>query len=218
MVKLEWFPRYQLDDLPDRFDQIVQSWDTANKVSELSNYSVCTTWGINGTRIYLLHTLRQRLDYPELKRAVREQWRAYGATVVLIEDRASGTQLIQELKVEGLHAVTGYTHEGDKIMRLHAQTATIENGFVYLPQEAPWLAAFLQELTTFPNGKYNDQVDSTSQALAWHKQAPPEHTIFAYYREQIAISLHRQGFSVEAIGAHIPKATLEQIRTWIKQK
>ena len=217
MVKLEWFPRYQLDDLPDRFDQIVQSWDTANKVSELSNYSVCTTWGINGTRIYLLHTLRQRLDYPELKRAVREQWQAYGATVVLIEDRASGTQLIQELKVEGLHAVTGYTPEGDKIMRLHAQTATIENGFVYLPQEAPWLAAFLQELTTFPNGKYNDQVDSTSQALAWHKQAPPEHTIFAYYREQIAISLHRQGFSVEAIGAHIPKATLEQIRTWINK-
>jgi predicted phage terminase large subunit-like protein len=217
MVKVDWFPRFWPDELPDCFDQIVQSWDTANKVSELSNYSVCTTWGIKDSRIYLLHVLRQRMDYPELKRAVREQWQECGATVVLIEDRASGTQLIQELKVEGVHAVTGYTPEGDKIMRMHAQTATIENGSVYLPQGATWLASFLQELTTFPKGKYDDQVDSTSQALAWIKQAPPEHTIFAYHREQIAISLHRQGFPIEVIAAHIPKASLEQIRTWIEK-
>jgi len=80
--------------------------------------------------------LRKRLDYPSLKRAVREQWETFGATVVLIEDKASGTQLIQELIEDGIYAVTRYKPEGDKLMRLHAQTGTIENGFVYLPHEA----------------------------------------------------------------------------------
>ena len=64
----------------------------------------------------------------------------FQANVVLIEDKASGTQLIQELIVEGCGAVTKYTPECEKIMRLHAQTGLIENGFVYLPETAPWLA------------------------------------------------------------------------------
>jgi hypothetical protein len=52
-------------------------------------------------------------------------------------------------------------------MRLHAQSAVIENGFVFVPEEAPWLADYLAELTTFPAGRHDDQVDSTAQALAW---------------------------------------------------
>jgi phage terminase large subunit-like protein len=96
------------------------------------------------------------MAYPELKRAVRAQAEAHKATVVLIEDRASGTQLIQELIAEGVHAITRYAPEGDKQMRLYAQTATVENGFVYLPREAPWLAEYLHELSTFPNSKYDD--------------------------------------------------------------
>ena len=75
----------------------MQSWDTANKASELSDFSVCTSWGIKGKDLYLLHVLRRRMEYPELKRAVREQCQAFEANVVLIEDKASGTQLIQEL-------------------------------------------------------------------------------------------------------------------------
>jgi predicted phage terminase large subunit-like protein len=76
------------------------------------------------------------MAYPDLKRAVRELWQAYSPGVVLIEDKASGTQLIQDLIEEGVHAVTRFNPEYDKVMRLHAQTATIENGFVYLPNEA----------------------------------------------------------------------------------
>jgi predicted phage terminase large subunit-like protein len=98
------------------------------------------------------------MEYPELKRAVREQCQAFDASVVLIEDKASGTQLIQELTAEGLHAVTRYRPQSDKIMRMHAQTAMIENGFVHLPKEAPWLAEYLHELTVFPKGKHDDQV------------------------------------------------------------
>jgi len=67
-------------------------------------------------------------------------------------------------------------------MRLRAQTATIENGFVYLPREAHWLAEYLFELMTFPNSKYKDQADSTSQALGWMKHRPAGYGIFEYYR------------------------------------
>ena len=95
LVKAEWFKRYGEKDRPERFDRIVQSWDTANKATELSDFSVCTTWGVRGKNLYLLGLLRQRLEYPALKRAVREQRDRSAASVVLIEDKASGTQLIQ---------------------------------------------------------------------------------------------------------------------------
>ena len=97
------------------------------------------------------------MEYPELKRAVREQYERLKPSVVLIEDKASGTQLIQELIADGLYAVTRYQPQSDKVMRsqrsqrqrlsrqaklrfaesMHAQTAMIENGPVYLPKEAP---------------------------------------------------------------------------------
>jgi predicted phage terminase large subunit-like protein len=174
MIKAAWFRNYAANERPDKFDQIVQSWDTANKASELSDFSVCTSWGIKGKDLYLLHVLRRRMEYPELKRAVCEQCAAFAADVVLIEDKASGTQLIQELIEQGLHAVTRYQPQADKIMRMHAQTAMIENGFVHLPKEAAWLAEYLHELTVFPKGKHDDQVDSTAQMLDWFKRAGQE--------------------------------------------
>ena len=75
----------------------MQSWDTANKASELSDFSVCTSWGALGKNLYLIDVLRRRMEYPEPKRAVREQYERFNPAVVLIEDKASGTQLIQEL-------------------------------------------------------------------------------------------------------------------------
>ncbi len=170
MVKAAWFRSYAPNERPDSFERIVQSWDTANKATELSDFSVCTSWGIKGKDLYLLHVLRKRMEYPELKRAVREQREAFDASVVLIEDKASGTQLIQKLVEQGLHAVTRYQPQSDKIMRMHAQTAMIENGFVHVPKDAAWLAEYLHELTIFPNGKHDDQVDSTAQMLDWFKR------------------------------------------------
>jgi predicted phage terminase large subunit-like protein len=167
MVKLAWFKTYKVGEEPAKFDLVFQSWDTAGKATELSNFSVCTTWGMKDNNLYLLHVLRRRMEYPELKRAVREQASRFHATTILIEDKSSGTQLIQELRREGLHAVTGYLPEMNKKMRMHSATGTIEGGFVYLPDEAPWLAEFKHELETFPNGKFDDQCDSMSQALDW---------------------------------------------------
>jgi phage terminase large subunit-like protein len=69
-------------------------------------------------------------------------------------------------------------------MRLHAQTALIENGFVHLPERAPWLAQYLAELTAFPNGKHDDQVDSTAQMLDWFKGAGRKPGFLGYYRRR----------------------------------
>ncbi|HXR18019.1 MAG TPA: phage terminase large subunit [Terriglobales bacterium] len=170
MVKAEWFKIYTEASLPATFEMTFQSWDTANKPAELSDYSVCTTWGVKEKHAYLLHVVRKRLGYPELKRVVREHAEAFSPQTILIEDKASGTQLIQELVSEGVHAIQKYEPTMDKVMRMHSVTSTIENGFLHFPDKASWLPEYRHELTSFPKGEYDDQADSTSQALDWFKQ------------------------------------------------
>jgi predicted phage terminase large subunit-like protein len=194
LVKSGWFRHYAASELPCQFDRIVQSRDTANKATELSDFSVCTTWVIAGRNLYLLDFVRRRMEYPELKRELHAQYERYRPSVVLIVDKTSGTQLIQELVAEGLHAVTRYQPQADKVMRMHAQTAMIENGFVHVPDTTPWLAQYLHELTSFPNGRHDDQVDSTAQMLDWFKRGagPPSSGagIWELYRQR-AEELHR---------------------------
>jgi predicted phage terminase large subunit-like protein len=212
IVKVDWFNRFDTNGVP-KFDRIVQSWDTANKATELSNYSVCTTWGIIDKKTYLLHVLRKRMEYPELKRAVREQLQTFQASVILIENKASGTQLLQELIHDGFYGATAYEPEGDKIMRMHAQTAMIENGFVHLPDKAPWLAEYLHEMSIFPNGKHDDQTDSTSQFLDWFKRASQEARAITYARMQLAAGLHEQGETDDQIARRI-NSTPDEIKAW----
>jgi len=186
LVKAEWFQTYTAVDLPLEFEMVYQSWDTANKATELSDYSVCTTWGVKDKHVYLLHVFRKRLGYPDLKRAVRDQAEAFGTETILIEDKASGTRLIQELVSDGMHSIKKYEPTMDKIMRMHTVTNAIENGFVHLPDKAAWLGEYLHELTSFPKGKYDDQADSTSQGLDWFKQEcmTPKYGLFEYYRQE----------------------------------
>jgi predicted phage terminase large subunit-like protein len=128
---------------------------------------VCTTWGRKGKHFYLLNVYRKKLEFPSLVRAVLELQQEFGARVVLVEDAASGVQLAQQLNDQGLYCIKAVKPQGNKVMRMHAQSTVIENGFVYVPRDSHWLDAYLHELTTFPASKYSDQVDSTSQALAW---------------------------------------------------
>lgn len=171
MVKTSWLKYYDPTEPPERFSRIVQSWDTANKAAELNDFSVCTTWGVSGRDFYLLDLFRARLNYPDLKRKVEELARRHNATTVVIEDKASGTQLIQELK-HRIYGVQAYEPPAntDKIMRLHAQTAVFENGYVYLPRGRPWLSDYVNEITSFPGSRFDDQVDSTTQALHYMRQ------------------------------------------------
>jgi len=182
MVKLDWLVRYADGDLP-KFDQIVLSVDTAIKPTELADYSAFTIWGIKDAHAYLLHVFRDKMGYPKIRATTLELADRFRATVVLVEDKASGTQLIQELQEAGIHGVKAYTPKGDKVMRLHAQCATIEQGMVHVPQSAPWLAEYLHELTTFPGSKNDDQVDSTSQALEWLKMGQRHMGLFNFYKE-----------------------------------
>ncbi|HET9743447.1 MAG TPA: phage terminase large subunit [Terriglobales bacterium] len=204
MVKRKWFRSDSDEERPERFDLIFQSWDTANKASELSDYSVCTTWGVMSRKssgvavagsgwfgaggkcgnLYLLNVLRRKMEYPELKRQAQAHAMEWGAKNVLIEDKASGTQLCQELVQEGMHGVTRCESRLEKTMRMHTVTNMIENGFVYLPEKANWLAQYLHELLTFPKGKHDDQADSTSQALNWVKSRLWEPGIVTFYREE----------------------------------
>ena len=186
LVKVDWFKTYTSTDIPGKFEMIFQSWDTANKPTELSDYSVCSTWGVKDKHLYLLNVLRKRVGYPELKRAVREQAEAFSPQTILVEDKASGTQLIQELISEGMHTIKKYEPTMDKIMRMHSVTSAIENGFVHLPDKAVWLGEYVHELSSFPKGKHDDQADSTSQALDWFKQQNMSgvYGLLEYYKQE----------------------------------
>jgi len=193
LIKTDWFSRYEIRDLPETFDRVFQSWDTASKASEISDYSVCTTWGQKGKHLYLLNVLRKRVEYPELKRLVRDHAQLFNAATVIIEDKASGQQLIQELRYEGFARIEPFEPKSDKIVRMHTQAAMIESGLVFLPQDAPWLRDYLHELAMFPKGKFDDQVDSTSQALEWVRDGSGVPNFLRYIREEQAREAQRRG-------------------------
>ena len=142
----------------------------ASKATELSDYSVCTTWQVKGSLYYLVDLFRARLDYPGLKHAVIVQARQYPVHTLLMEDTALGTALIQEFRYRtqaGVPPPIGVTPKGEKAMRLATQSAVIEAGRVFLPRRASWLDAFRSELLAFPASRHDDQVDSLSQFLTW---------------------------------------------------
>ena len=187
IVKREWLRFYSPEEKPEAFDQILQSWDTANKDTELSNFSVCTTWGIKDQHLFLLDVFRQRMDFPALKRAVIELAAIHRANIVLVEDKASGTSLIAELRSQNFSSVQeAPSIDGDKVMRLRSQTAKIAGGLVLFPKAAHWLDTYLLELVTFPNSKNDDQVDSTVYALAWSTLHSAVPGIIQHYKNEFA--------------------------------
>jgi predicted phage terminase large subunit-like protein len=112
-----------------------------------------------------MHVLRERVDYSALKERANAHARAYKANKIVIEDAGAGTYLIQVLNKLGL-PVVAVRPERDKKTRLLVQLAKFEAGLIYFPRQAPWLAEYEAELLAFPNVRFDDQVDSTSQALA----------------------------------------------------
>ena len=172
IIKSSWICRYNPFEIPHGSSFKVQSWDTANKSGELHDYSVCTTWAVFNRMYFLLDVRRCKLEYPELVRAAEEQYVKHAPRTVVIEDRGSGTQLLQDLKRKGMR-VSAYSprHGMDKQMRLHAQSAVFEAGRVYVPASAPWIDEYVRELTGFPGTKHDDQVDSTTQALDYLESA-----------------------------------------------
>jgi predicted phage terminase large subunit-like protein len=163
MIKRTWPRRY---DVPPTSATIIQSWDTAAKGGSQSNYSVCTTWLYHNKRYYLLDVYREQVDYPTLKAQAISIAKLHNAKVILIEDAGTGTALAKELQIQGL-PVIAVKPELDKRTRMAIQSVKFESGQIFLPNEEPWLADFESELFSFPRGRYDDQIDSVSQALAY---------------------------------------------------
>ena len=146
---------------------VVQSWDTGMKVGAQNDYSVGTTWGVLGARYYLLDVARGRWEFPDLKRQVYAAAEKYRVDHILIEDAVTGTALAQALRRENNLHVIAITPKFDKIVRATAELAKVEAGSVLLRRNAEFLDEFLGEITAFPGGRHDDQVDSMTLFLNW---------------------------------------------------
>ncbi|MBS0537065.1 MAG: phage terminase large subunit, partial [Proteobacteria bacterium] len=167
IVDLSWFERY--DELPpiEPGDVIMQSWDIAITDNAQSNFSVCSTWLYKDRRLYLMDVWRKKMIYPDLRDAVPQYADIKKADVVIIEVAGAGMNLFQELRRKDLRRYLASEPKQSKEIRLMTLSHYVKQGRVWIPHQAPWLDGFLNELRNFPNGKYDDQVDSFSQALKW---------------------------------------------------
>jgi predicted phage terminase large subunit-like protein len=151
--------------VPETFERIVLSLDTAFKQKSTSDWSVGITLGVAQSAFYILDIWRERVDFPELQRkvnALAERWRP---NQILIEDQASGQSLTQSLQASSRLPVKPIKVDRDKVSRAAAILPLIEAGRVVLPAGAEWMAQFVDECATFPNGAYDDCVDALSQCL-----------------------------------------------------
>ena len=171
MIKAAWIENTRYNRVPEGHKlRIVQSWDTAYKPKQINDPSSCTTWLQTTTGdYYLLDVLVIRAEYPAIKRAVLSQYDKFMPDIVLIEDKASGQSLIQEIKQTSI-PVAAIEPDGDKETRMNVVSILFETGKVWLPYNASWLIDYEAELFSFPLGKHDDQCDSTSQALSWMRE------------------------------------------------
>ena len=178
LIKREWLKSFDRPPIQQPGDVIVQSWDTAMKGAEHNDYSVCTTWLVRNENYYLLDLVRQHCDFPTLVRLAVDLRNKHKPDAILLEDHGSGTALIQDLRRSHRIPTISIRPEGDKLTRLSVVSPMFEAGQVFLPRDASWLADFIDELFTFPQVRFDDQVDSVSQFLNWRRLAC--HVTFNY--------------------------------------
>jgi predicted phage terminase large subunit-like protein len=162
VFKAEWLNYYR--QLP-HVKRYVWSWDTAIKKGEENDYSVGGLWAVCDNGYYLVDLVREKLEYPELKKKVHMCYNAHKSSEVIIEDKASGQQLLQELKRNTTMPVVAETPRNDKIERANLVSPLFESGRVFLPENAPWLRSYVDEITLFPFADHDDTVDMTTQFL-----------------------------------------------------
>jgi predicted phage terminase large subunit-like protein len=175
IVKREWWRRWEKDYVP-AYEYVIQSYDTAFSKKETADYSAITTWAIfqspdeDVQAIILLDAKRVRLDFPELKRLAYDEWKYWEPDCVLIEAKASGTPLTQELRRMGI-PVTAYTPSRgqDKIARMNSVAPIFESGMVWAPDET-FSEEVIEEMASFPFGDNDDYCDSSTMALMRFRQ------------------------------------------------
>lgn len=172
LVRTDWFGAYDHTDKPERFDAIVASWDTASAAGANNDYSAGTIWGILGNRYYLLQAYRERLTYPALRQRIEDVRNLWNVNLILLENADSGRNLYHDLRGSRRDHIRAIAPRGNKEDRLAASSAVIEEGRVFLPNEASWRRDLLNELTAFPNTRHDDQVDSVSMFLNFMRNKP----------------------------------------------
>ena len=178
ILKREWWKVWQHDD-PPVVNYVIQTLDTAYSKKETADFSVIATWGVfylnedSGANIILLDVKRGRWDFPELKKVVKEQYDHWQPDNLLIEAKATGTPLQQELRRMDV-PVTMYSPGGrrtgtDKISRVNAVAPVLESGIVWAP-DTDWAEELVEECAAFPHGDNDDMVDVTAMALMRFRQ------------------------------------------------
>lgn len=178
ILKREWWNVWKHDE-PPPCDYVIQSLDTAFSKKETSDYSVITTWGVfrpgpdEPVSLILLGVERGRWDFPELKRVAYDAYKAWNPDNILIEAKASGMPLLQELRRLGI-PVTSFSPGGrrqgqDKVSRANSVAPMFEAGLIWAP-DTDWAEDLIEECAAFPVGQHDDQVDSTTAALIRFRQ------------------------------------------------
>ena len=176
IIKREWWQDYDKDHLP-RLLHVIQSYDTAFSKKETADYSAITTWGIfepvEGYEkcIILLDATKGRYDFPDLKNLAIEQYEYWEPETVIIEAKASGQPLIHELRRAGIPVVDYVPARGrDKHTRINSCAPVFESGMVFAPLDEHFAQEVIEEVAAFPNGQYDDYVDSMTQAVLRYRQ------------------------------------------------
>lgn len=172
VVKRSWWKYYR--ELPKEMDVSIQSWDLTFKDTEQSDFVVGTVWGRKGADKYLLDMVRKRMSFTQTQvdfKALSTKWpRAMGK---LVEEAANGAALIDTLR-RSVPGIIPIRPRGSKLIRAQAVSPQVEAGNVWLPDPAlcPWVQEFIEEWAMFPNGRHDDIVDSTTQALSRLAEMP----------------------------------------------
>ena len=164
-------------DEPPKCEYIIQSWDTAHETKSTSDYSACTTWGIwyneeenNAAQVILLDAFKDRMPFPELKQSALKHYKEWEPDAFIVEKKAAGGPLIQELRAMGIPVQEFTPSKGnDKISRLNAASDLFASGRVWAPN-THWAEEVIDEVAAFPSGEHDDYVDSVSLAMRRFRQ------------------------------------------------
>jgi len=178
IFKREWWKVWNKDYIP-QLEYVIQSYDTAYSKKETADFSAITTWGVflpdsdEAEALILLDAKKGRWDFPELKRVALDLYKYWNPDCVLIEAKASGLPLSQELRRTGIPVVNyspgGRNRAQDKVARANAVSPVFEAGFVWAPDE-DWAVEVVEEMAEFPYGENDDLVDSAVQAVMRFRQ------------------------------------------------
>ena len=176
LLKREWWQDWDKDYLPP-LQHVIQSYDTAFMKKETADYSAITTWGIfretedSPQQLILLDAIKERLEFPDLRRVAKEQYDYWQPETVLVEAKASGLPLTYELRQMGIPVVNYTPSKGnDKHSRVNSVAPLFESGMIWAPKDKQFAQEVIEECAAFPYGDHDDLVDSTTQAIMRFRQ------------------------------------------------